>query len=81
MLNEPKKPDEPSSLLISLVVRSMRLELIRPNEHYPLKVACLPIPPRPLLNVVVRFTTAEVYQKFIKLSIPVSEKLGAAERT
>ena len=25
----------------------MRLELIRPNGHHPLKVACLPIPPYP----------------------------------
>ena len=28
-----------------LYVRRMRLELTRRNRHYPLKVACLPIPP------------------------------------
>ncbi|GEM_PF-1280581 len=27
------------------IVPRRRLELLCPNEHYPLKVACLPIPP------------------------------------
>lgn len=29
-----------------LHVHTMRFELTRPCGHYPLKVACLPIPPR-----------------------------------
>ena len=29
----------------SFVVSEMRFELTQPNGHYPLKVACLPIPP------------------------------------
>ena len=29
------------------MVRSARLELARSYDHYPLKIACLPIPPRP----------------------------------
>ena len=29
----------------TICVRRMRLELTRRNRHYPLKVACLPIPP------------------------------------
>ena len=33
------------NLIISLIVKEMRLELTRPNGHYPLKVARLPIPP------------------------------------
>ena len=34
-----------TKLIISLIVKEMRLELTRPNGHYPLKVARLPIPP------------------------------------
>ncbi len=31
--------------LLNQMVSKMRLELTRPNGHYPLKVARLPIPP------------------------------------
>ncbi len=34
-----------SYFFFTYLVRRMRLELTRRNRHYPLKVACLPIPP------------------------------------
>ncbi len=41
------KKEKPDFGLIWLKgVRTRRVELPRPNGHYPLKVACLPIPPR-----------------------------------
>ena len=33
------------NFFLKLIVKKMRLELTRPNGHYPLKVARLPIPP------------------------------------
>ncbi len=38
------------------MVRSMGLEPIRPREHYPLKVARLPIPPRPPMQLFSELT-------------------------
>ena len=43
-LKRTRLPIPPSGLLWCLVPRT-RLELARLNRHYPLKVACLPIPP------------------------------------
>ena len=45
-----QKQNSPYNQLLKLTiwticVRRMRLELTRRNRHYPLKVACLPIPP------------------------------------
>ena len=47
---ERYKKNSPYNQLLKLTiwticVRRMRLELTRRNRHYPLKVACLPIPP------------------------------------
>ena len=39
----------------ALMVQSARLELARFNNHYPLKIACLPVPPRlPSENILLR---------------------------
>ena len=38
-MESPKKMADPK---VSPFVRTMRLELIQANAHYPLKVACLP---------------------------------------
>lgn len=38
-------------------VRRMRLELTHRNRHYPLKVACLPIPPPG--HIADRFSSCE----------------------
>ena len=42
-----KKLEAEAPSCIFFMVRLMRLELIRPFEHCPLKAACLPIPPQP----------------------------------
>ncbi len=38
----------------TVLVPTTRFELARPCEHHPLKVACLPISPRGLKNLVKR---------------------------
>ena len=45
-------------LLTLVIVKEMRLELTRPNGHYPLKVARLPIPPL-LHNIIVKQPCAQ----------------------
>lgn len=40
-----------------LIVSEMRFELTRANAHYPLKVACLPIPPRPHSVKILHYFT------------------------
>ncbi len=48
-MKEAEKRKNPQGLnnqsLADFKVSEMRFELTQPNGHYPLKVACLPIPP------------------------------------
>lgn len=37
------------------IMRSVGLEPTQANAHYPLKVACLPVPPRPHIYLLLKF--------------------------
>ena len=42
---EKNRPYQKIRSVFIEIVSEMRVELTRPHGHYPLKVACLPIPP------------------------------------
>gem|GEM_PF-3914489 len=66
--NKKTKILDSNNLAFNLVPRT-RLELAHRNRHYPLKVACLPIPPSGLVIWRMQIYSLFLFLKIFKLFV------------
>ncbi len=59
------------TFLILNIVRRMRLELTRSCDHYPLKVACIPISPPAHKNRNTKIENFNISTKYSKIKSPL----------